>query len=66
MRTMTIDGVTAHYNSDLSGDVEFGASGFGMRVPGELLIAIVAQLVTAHRIAQLEHASAKEVLGLPE
>jgi hypothetical protein len=57
-------GTRFHYNGDGSGDVELVAGEQRLRVPIADLLTLVAALVRAQRIAELEDASAEELLGL--
>lgn len=51
-------------NSDLSGDVEICVGEETLNVPGEALIAFVADYVRREKIAKLEQADDAELLGL--
>ena len=57
-----------HFNSDLSGDVRIVHQGTTGRedahIPGEALLAFLADYVRNRRIRMLEDASDAEVLGL--
>lgn len=61
------DGYTAHFNSDLSGDIEFveydgEPPSLCMRVPASLVLAIVARYVRGEQIEKLEQATDLEIL----
>jgi hypothetical protein len=68
MAHRTICGTTEFlHNGDLSGDVSVKLpDGSWIAVPGEDLVAFVAQYVKAERMAALEEASVATVLGVPE
>lgn len=61
--------VRAHFNSDLSGDVILedhrGLGIESIRVPGEFVLAFVAEYVRREKITRLEGAGTDELLGLP-
>lgn len=59
-------GTRFHYNSDLSGNVIVMTPEGEFHVPGDDLLAFVADYVREERIARLEQASAAELLGLRE
>ena len=50
------------YNSDLSGNVRIVHDGKELDVPGEALIAFVAEHARRQRISQIENASDFEIL----
>jgi hypothetical protein len=61
------EGYTAHFNSDLSGEIEFveydGAPpSLCMRVPASLVLAVVARYVRGEAIEKLECATDLEIL----
>ena len=69
MHTFTHGNTTFHYNSDLSGDVHIIHKRSGREdayIPGEALLAFIAEYVRRQRISTLEEAGDAEVLGLAQ
>ena len=66
MPTFSHGKVTFNYNSDLSGDIIISTAlrYNELQVPGEALLAFVAEYVRRQRIGALEDASASEILGV--
>jgi hypothetical protein len=66
MHTSQHKGVVFNHNSDLSGDVTIRQAGFAFSVPGEALLAFIAEHVRLERITALEQMSTHQVLGIPK
>lgn len=55
----------ATYSSDMSGDVYLtNSTGHRIYISGQFLLDLVAHYVANERIAKLEQATTKEILGL--
>jgi hypothetical protein len=57
--------ITFLHNGDFSGSVEIVSDGVSFLVPFDALVSLVAKWALEVRIAELEAASEREVLGLP-
>jgi len=64
MITTNIDGkVSAHHNSDLSGDVIFTSNdGMDVSIPGTLIRRVVARYIAMKRITAIEDMDDEEIL----
>lgn len=67
MITFTSHGVTFNYHSDLSGNVLVHVGSVETAiVPGIALLEFIAEYVRSEKTTELEEASPRAVLGLPE
>jgi len=57
--------ITFLHHGDFSGSVEIVSDGVSFLVPFDALVSLVAEWARTVRIAKLEDASEREVLGLP-
>ena len=59
------DVVNFHFNSDLSGNVQVYVNGkCGCEIPGEALLAFVAEHVRRERCGYIEQMSDERILGI--
>lgn len=63
------DGWIAHHNGDFSGNVTLrrpDAPEHQFRIPFDCLLLLVAEAVRSKRVAELEDADPRQILGLDE
>lgn len=63
--TLETNGVVFNFNADLSGVVSIAINDKMLDVPGDALLAFIANYVRYERISELEQMDSHEVLGLP-
>lgn len=64
MHTTVYKDTRFHHNGDFSGDIRIVRDGREMEVPFKDILALVARFVRDERIAVLEQATPREILGL--